>query len=260
MTLTTLALNGTPIEDLGLEISTLEGWHTIPERSYAKVALPLRRGNRVLTTGHTAAARTFAFRLAVTPSSVTDRSTRLDALAAQFAGLVAVTTADAPSRACYGLLQVMTVVGTGGPSFVLPEVYTDCTVICDDPLYYDLTAMITSITAGTRGALPQGTGPVRRMVVAVEGPCTDPVVILRDQTGAEAQRMTFSGGAVASDRSISIDCDAYTVSLEPDGTNLLQAGWLGASDTFFELRAPFTYTLECAEADLTVTTYRSWEN
>jgi hypothetical protein len=70
--------------------------------------------------------------------------------------------------------------------------------------------------------------------------------------------MTLTG-TLAAGESIVIDCDAYTITLEPDGTDLLQAGWLGASETFFELRPPSSYTLGCPQAALAVTFYRAWE-
>lgn len=257
MTLTTISLNGTPIEDLGLDIASLEQWHTITDRQYAKVQLPLRRGSKVLTTSQTVSARTLAMRFIVNPTSFTDRATRLDALAAQFNGLVTVTTADAPSRAVYGLLQTMNVTPIG-QSFVLPSVYADCSIVCDDPLWYDVDPVVTAITAGTQGSLVMGTGPVRKLVVTVNGAVVNPVVILRDQTATEVQRMTLTG-SIAAGKWVEIDCDAYSITLRPDGTNLLQAGWLGVAETFFELRQPFTYTLECSGANLTVEHFRSYE-
>lgn len=258
MTIQTVALNGTNIEDLGLSFVGMTGWHSITQRSYGKVALPLRRGQRVLSTSHTVAAREFGFQWIITPTDGdwTDRQTKIDSLAAQFTGLVTVTLADAPTRGCYGLLDTLDVNSIGG-AYILSGIKVDAKVVCDDPLFYDLTPVVTGITAGIRGAISMGTGPVRRMVVTVNGPVTNPVVILRDQTGTEAQRMTLTGTLGASTW-LAIDCDAYTIT-KSDGTNLLQAGWLGVGEAFFELRQPYTYTLACDTADLSVSHYRSYE-
>lgn len=260
MTLLTLALNGTNVEDLGLKPATSSGWHTIPQRTYAKLVQPLRRGFRVLSVSQTVAARELALRFISYPSSFTDRQTRMDALAAQFAGTVSITTADAPDRECFGLLQTMPVSSATGYPFVASyeAVYADCTIVCDDPLFYDTDPLVTAIPAATAVALSMGTGPIRKMVITVDGAVTNPVLILRDQSGVEAQRMTLTG-VIGAGQWLTIDCDAYTIT-RSDGLNALQAGWLGTGETFFELRPPFTYTLESATAVLSVSHFRSWEN
>ncbi|HEY9466791.1 MAG TPA: hypothetical protein VIR54_27030 [Vicinamibacterales bacterium] len=261
MTLTTVSLNGIAIEDLGLVLCGVDGWHDIPKRTYPTMQVPLIMGARAMASGSVVESRTLPLKFLVRPASFTNRQAQIDALVAQFPGTIEVATVDAPDRVSYGTLRGMTVT-TKFAAFANADVTADCQIECDDPLWYDRTPVLTWIPSGTRKWIVMGTGPARRMLIRVQGAATNPVVILRDQTGTEVQRMTLTG-APSSTQWIEINCDAaasggYMITRQPDGEDVIQDDWLGASETFFSLREPYQYTLECAQAALFVSHVRTW--
>ena len=254
--LTTIAIDGVPVEDAGLGLCGLGQWHDVTTRTYPTAQQPLRQGLRPVGSGSATEVRALDLRLLVSPTSVTDRQTKLDTLSDRFAGQVEVASADAPNRVCFGLLETMRVTSPWKP-FVNMSVYADARIVCHDPLWYDRDPQILWVATGTRVALPMGTGTVRRMVITAHGAATNPVFILRDQTGTEAQRMTLTG-APSSSQWVDADCDRYALTLQSAGTDLFAAGWLSVTETFLELRRPYSYTIECAQANLTVALYRSY--
>jgi hypothetical protein len=69
--------------------------------------------------------------------------------------------------------------------------------------------------------------------------------------------MTLTFGSLTAGEWIEIDCDAYTITSFPGAGDFLST--LGVGETFFELRPPSTFTLECAAAALQVEHFRSYE-
>jgi len=259
MTLTTFALDGTAIEDLGLSLASLTGLHDAPTRSPALVQPALTYGQRALSIGTTIDLRTIGFRLNLPATSFTNRQALVDAFVARFNAQVELVSADAPTRAAYGVLKSQ-VGSTPGKLFVNPVYQADIAFICPDPLWYDLNPVVTNVPAATTVALPIGTGPVRRLAITVLGTTTNPIVIiLRDQTGTEVQRMTLTAptGNLGASNWATIDCDRFTL-LKSDGTDLFTAKWLGATESWFHLLPPLTYAIECAQTALRVTHFRSY--
>ena len=263
MALTTVSLNGVPIEDLGLALSAIAGWHDAPKRTYSAVQLAGTIGQRAVSAGSTVDGRTFQFTFLVRPASFTDRDAQLAALIQRFPGLVEVTTADAPTKVCYGLLDAMPVTSRYKP-FVTNEVDAAVSVLCHDPRYWDKDAQLVNIPAGTTVALPQGTATSERLTITVEGATVNPVVlILTDQTGTEVQRMTLTApsGTLGASNWATIYCGPNASQpaksiLKSDGTDLYS--WLGETEDFFTLWEGSTYSLSCAQANLLVAVNRAY--
>lgn len=260
--LTTIAIDGTDLETLGLELNSVEALHSVVKRTLPAATLPLVPGQITLGLGVQYDPRRIPLRLNVNPSSFTDRQTKLDAITNQFAGPVAVTRVDSPTRALTARLEQIDVT-TPFRVFANAAVYADLALICDDPFYYDTTPVSTSISAGSAGAISMGTGPTHKLTYSI-APCTNPVVILRDQSAVEVQRMTFTG-TIPGGKTLDVNCalgpTGYTILQNSGATNRID--WLGSGETFFylELVPGVTgYTLECAQAALTVSHYRSYRN
>lgn len=277
MTLVTLSLNGSALEsDLGLVLVSDTGLRSIAQRTYPTVVLARIQGERIISSRARTAVRTITLRNLVRPTSFTDRTTKLDALAAYANKTVSLILVDAPARAISGRLvqQDVPLVAPGKP-WVHPEVYLDWQLICHDPYYYDTTPVSTSIAAGGAAAsLSMGTADAMRRIVITAtspspGPATNPVIILKDQSANEVARMTLTGvlyhtstATALQPVSIAIDCDAWTLTgTLKNGTTFDAVSWLGATETPFELHLTDTvtgYTLQCAQAALAVSHYRAY--
>lgn len=263
MTLTTLALNGVPIEDLGLSVVSASGIHDLPARTFTAVQPALGYGQRYLAIGTTVDPRQVTFRLNLPATSNTNRQTLVSSLLATFNGLVELSSADAPTLVAYGLVKSVAVASLG-KLFVNTPVVGDLVFVSPDALWYDRDPQILNVPAATTMPLPIANASVRRLSITVQGTTTNPiVVIVRDQTGAEIQRMTLtspSGNLGASNWAV-IDCDRFTIT-KSDGTDLFQAGWLGATESWFLLTptpSPTTnYSIECAQTALNVAYIRSY--
>lgn len=262
MTLTTIAFNGTDIESLGLVLVDETGLRDVVKRNRPTVTLPLVPGQRSLSVGSTLDPRRAPLRFDVKPTSFTDRQSKLDALVAMFPDPVAVTRVDSPNRACMMRLEQMPI-STPFKIYATLPIYGDLTLIGDDPYYYDTTAVTQSITAGSAGTLSMGTAPLHKLLFSI-APCTNPVVILRDQSSNELARMTFTG-TIPGGKTLDVDCTlgptGHTVILNSGGVDHLD--WLGQQDDFFLPRlgqGVTSVTLECAQANLSLTYYRSYEN
>ena len=248
MTLHSIALNGLSVEDdLGLYVSAISGFHDFPGRTYQSVTTPLEGGSRPLSIASTVDARKPTVTFLLLASSFTDRQARIDALAGLVNGQVELSLIDAPSRVMYGYMSGATV-SSPYKLFVTPEVDAALTFTAFDPLWYERNPTLTNIAAGTAASLPLGTGVVSRITITALGPSTGPrIYILRDQTGAEVQRMTVAGN-LSSSQTETIDCKAGTI-VDQSGASLFSNLTPGG---FFQFRPPRSFTLECAAAALRV--------
>ncbi len=265
--LTTIAFDGTPIEDpsIGLTLGdTATGLHDMVQRTRPTLVLPLVPGQLSQGVGSTLAQRSIQLSFLEAPTSFTDRQTKLDAIAALFpwGSTVQVTKVDAPGRALTARLQ-QAPIASKFKTFATAAVDVAATLVADDPYFYVTTAITQSITAGSRGAITMGTAPLHRMLYQI-APCTNPVVILRDQALNELARMTFTG-TIPGGKTLDADCSlgptGHTVILNAGGVDHLD--WLGATDDFFLFRlgnGVTGLTLECAQANLSLTYYPGFEN
>lgn len=269
MPLTTVAIDGTPIETLGLTVTPFapvgfDGWASVPKWTYQKVQIPTRPGMRVVSSGSSTDVRTMGLSLVVSPSgqmpaAFVDRAAKLDWVLSRIGeGLHEVTTIDAPGRVSYCLVEGMQV-SSRLQWFQEPSVRADIQLVANDPLWYDAEPVVTVVPAGQRKTLPVGTALTLRIVIEVLGAYTGPaVVIVRDHTGAEVQRNTLAGNLTSSEL-LSIDCDAGTLTKFSSGVATdVFSSTLGVTETWIRLLAGSGYTIECAQAPLVVRHYRAW--
>jgi len=267
MTLVTLATNNVPVEDRNYTLQAVDGFATVPQRTFQVVSGPLIVGGRVVAPGSSAAARTFNCQLLIRPTSLTDRQAVLDDFVAQHGGLIEVSKVDAPTRVCYGVLTQATVAqppGVASHPFARPESVIAGTITCDDPLYYARDPQLLNIAAGERRALTMGNAPLRRIQIVVFGAATNPTISLRDQTGTVVETMVLTGTLGATDY-LTIDCGFALQGgrsiTKSDGTDLLQAGWLSMPQTFFNPRPPMLNpTLESTAGAMRVQYVPAWWN
>jgi hypothetical protein len=257
MAIQTVSLNGINIESLSLAGVVFEGWAGVPRGEFGAIEQPLKQGQRPMSSNSKRAPRQVALRLHVAPTSYTDRNERLNEIVELVGGgQVELSTKDAPDKVCYGLLETMDV-QSRLQYYYETSVHADLRLICHDPMWYDRDPVLTYVPTGTRVEVTIGTGSLRRIKVSVLGAATNPILILRDQTGTEVQRMTLTGSP-SSSQWVEVDCDRYSITRQTDGLDAFQNGWLAATETFFELRTPYRYTIECAQANLVVAHYRSY--
>lgn len=258
MTLISVAINGTPVEDNGWSLTAEEGLRDVSQHNKAIVVVPQKMGQTALETGAQTAPRPVKLGFLIQPTSFTDRATKLDALYAALSGNFTITYVDSPTRQLTGRL-IQSQVTSPYKQYVNNPVFVNCDIICDDPLYYDSSSTTLNVTANTFGTVNIGTGDRdRKITISVTTACTNPVIILKDQGGTEVQRMTLTG-TIASGHSLTIDCDAKTI---VDGTTDVLS-YLGATEDFFDFRKVPTitsYSIGCVQSALTVVYYRSWWN
>ncbi|HXE82065.1 MAG TPA: hypothetical protein VN513_01890 [Gemmatimonadales bacterium] len=266
MTIQSVALNGVPIEDLGLGLSGISAWKDATKRTYQTAALAGGIGQVAISAGSQIDGRQFQLTFAVRPASFADRDAQLAALVARFPGLIEVSTIDAPTHVCYGLLESIPVTSPY-KAFVTGDVSAAVAITCADPRYFDRDAQLVNIPAGTTVALPSSPATTQRLIITVQGATTNPIVlILTDQTGAEVQRMTLTApsGTLGASNWLTIYCGknesqpAKTI-IKSDGTDLYS--WLGSTEDFFTLwesGAGTQYSLSCAQASLVVAMQRAY--
>lgn len=261
MSIATVTLNGTPVENYGLQLSDLTGWLDVAPRDFAPVTAPVRPGQIPLSTGSSMQPRSLGLKFYVQPSSLKDRRDKLSALFAQLSGQLEISTIEDPTKVCYGYL---TGAQTSSPfrPLLSPEVYSDVALTCFDPLWYDREPqMYGSPSSGTRVVLPIGSAPIRRLRYIISGAggvATNPVVILRSANGAERQRMTLTVGIGTNDYVV-IDCDAYTITKFTAGVPSAALSALASTESFFVIDdAGASMTLETSLGTLDVHYWRAY--
>lgn len=235
--LSTLTLNGLALEDYGLTVTDLQGWLTIPKRTFPTLVLPGYQGQRRFSQGSRTEARTLPLAWLSQPASLKAGRDLLNSTILLLSGLLEIATVDDPSKVCYGVL-VSADVTTFGVAMLAPGHDVAAQLICDDPLWYDATPQAVTVSApDTPVVLPMGSAPVRRSIIRINGPLAAGVTLIaKDATGAEFQRMTLtppSGVSVGANDYVDVDSDAYTITYVASGVASDARNWLGTNETFF---------------------------
>lgn len=252
----TLYLDGVESESLGLVPLRMAGWAGLPQFEFETVALPMVFGTRVVGASSNVAPRVFGFRMRVAADDLEARRTTLASVFARLGNRrIAVATVEDPTKVCYGLLSEAPVT-TPFKELLTPGVYADLQIVCHDPRWYDTAPIVTAVKAGTRGTLEMGGAPTEKLRLLVVGPATTPVVILRDHTGAEVQRMTFL--SLAADEYLDIDHETYTIDRYDSGIRTDGLPLLNADEDLFHVVEGGPYTVECAQGDLIVYHHRAY--
>lgn len=257
MPLTTIAFNGTPVEDLGFSAAALSGWLDIAERTYDAVDLLGHPGQRVVANTARFQPRAYNLTLYLSPSSLADRRTKLDTLFAAFPGVVALTTIEDSTRQCFGYLRRATTTPASRPFLAgQPQVGVACEFVCYDPLWYDVTPQaMTLSTPGTAYTIPVGNARSRRIVITISGAATpSPTVLtLKNSGGTTLQTMTLNS-TLAGGESWVVDC--YNGTITKSGASVLSI--LGTTDTFLEIDPTTAPTLTVSRGTATASVTRAW--
>jgi len=259
MSIATFTLNGIPVESLGVAVlASTSGWLDLSKRIYPTAAMPLRQGVQALSYSSMTDPRVWSLQSVVQATGFLDRRAKVNALYAALRGRIEVVSMEDPSKACYGVLtQAPT--HFQGIGMVTPDIDVMAEITCHDPLWYDLTPQSVTIAApNTPYVVPVGSEAMRRAIVTIQGPCTNPVLIMKNNAGVELQRMTFTL-TLTSAQYLVIDMDAYTATLS-DGTD--EADAMGVNDTYMAFDPADNPTIEIDVASGTaigtLTCYRAF--
>lgn len=204
-------LNGVDVAELGFGVARVEGFRRGPEAAWTSVSRPQMPG--AVPVGRTYAPRPIDIVGSIKGDSLEDLQERLDQLvglaAARqpceivLAGLNDAKKIEADFREPYVTEM------PGGQWAILLWDLSLSFVATRNPFWQELTATDIGPIQTTPVALPQGTGP-SYPVVRIAGPATDPVVIVRDRTGAEYGRMGFTA-TLSNGEYLVIDTRRFTV-------------------------------------------------
>lgn len=193
MPLTTVAINGVPIEDYGIGPIALEEWLAPPRPKYGEVSPVGRMGSIATVRGLTWEPRRLRLGVQTTNATATTLAAgrlAVDAWHKALQGLLEVETIDAPGRVCYGVFEGGAV-DTFGIKLLSPLLQSVGEIVCRDPRYFDRSPVSVSAAAATRVAIPVGSAPGVVKII-VYGAATNPTVTLRDRNGATIAQMRFT--------------------------------------------------------------------
>jgi hypothetical protein len=262
MTLVTVSINGTPVEDLGFFPTNLVDWLSLPVRTFQTADVMNVDGQVPLSYASRTGTRQLGLGLyAQSPSSLTDRRDKLNELWRAFNGLVEVCCVDDPNKVCYGLLTAGPVRAASAPASLLsgqPQAQADVTVVCHDPLWYARNPAIASVGAvNVPVPLPIGTSSarIRNMTVTLYGAVTpSPTVItLKNASGTELARWTLSQTLTASQYVQFVRSQrGFSVTMYSGGVATDWIQYLGASESFFDIDPQDLPTIETTRGTLAV--------
>ena len=245
---TTIALNGVPVENYGLTPGALAGWISGPKFTHTTAQILGRAGQVVTSTYAASAPRTVTFTGYLSPTSLSDRRAKLDAILRALSGRVEITTVDDPLRCVYGYLTDMTV-RTVGPALLAgqPIAYVDVELTCYDPLWYDVAPRTLALpVVGTAYVIPlAATSVVRRSTLTIYGSVTNPAVTVRSASGVVLAQFRLTGTLTSSESVVvENDPDIATITKWSSGTATDVWSWLNASDWLLSLDPADAATIE----------------
>jgi hypothetical protein len=199
-----VTVNRKPLEAFGLVPINLEEWLSAPSVTYGTVVPAGRMGSIATVAGASYAPRPLMLGVR-TNSATTDEEARaiLDAWYLHCQGMLEICIQDDPSKVCYGLFEA-SAGGVEGIKLLSPKLTTIGKITCHDPFWYRPAPTSFGAAAGTRVVVPVGSA-TSRLHLAIAGPYTDPILILRNRSGTEIDRMPFTD--TAADSSIFLDLD-----------------------------------------------------
>lgn len=262
MSLTTIAVNGVPVEDYGVEPIRYERWLAPPARRYSAVSLVGRVGAAPSTRGSSYEPRALVLGVRPTTATATSLMAGRDALGAWYAacqGLLEIESIDRPGRVCYGLFEGAED-SPFGLTLVSPQVDAVGRITCYDPLWYDRQPTVVGVAEDTRLTVPVGTAPGRYRF-AIVGAATAPTVTLRTRAGAVIETMRFDQDsfALASTDVLTVDWLASSpVQKVSSGVASDVFDALNPDDSFLEIDPDDGPTLEVDDGSLILTAWRGW--
>jgi len=194
-------------------------------------------------------------------------STRADFIAKRRAlmralslGPIALVLPDQPDLEFRGSIDALPVTPISPD---LDQLAADITIsiTCPDPYAYDLLTSSVSLSAAP-APVPMGDGRTLPRIM-IEGPATDPILILKDYSGDEVARMDFTGTVLAGDESLVIDTYSQTV-VDQDGVNAIHlyvastSTWPRLLPAYADLAAEDWPTIELTDGSGELVYRRAW--
>ncbi len=199
-------LDDRPLTDTVRDVLTVDG----ALAPAVAIAAPIARPNAAAQFGSsvTVNARQITVGLDVWPDSLPDRVTAMDAIARRIAGLRLFRMTDSPTRELY---VVCTDVKVEFYHIAIPRCYVALTFTAVDPTRYEREARVVALTT-SRAAVPIGTQSSSPMLYlyGASPSVVNPVVIVRNASGMETQRLTLTV-TLATNDALVIDCARQTI-------------------------------------------------
>jgi hypothetical protein len=149
-----LAINGWPIETLGLRLVNISPWLAGAQLTRAVVAMPGYSGG-VPSPFATVTSRILTLESIVQPTSMAHRLQLLDQYADALDGLLEIESVDAPDRVLYGTYQANGV-EVSVPRFVEVQAALRTEILCADGAKYDREPSAIALST-TPTPIPLGT-------------------------------------------------------------------------------------------------------
>lgn len=235
MPVTTVAINGTNVELLGLSPGNLGGWLNGPAFEHLTSPVVGRYGLSVTGANVAAAPRDITFSAYLAGSTLADRRAKLTALAKTLTGRLEITVADETTRSIFGYLARMPV-RTIGPGLLAeqPVAVVDVVIRCFDPVWYATTAttMSTAVPSTPLSFSTDGSAPYRRTQLTLNGAMSGEVTItLKTGGGATTALLRLTGTLTGSEYVvIDLDPDVATVTRWSAGVGTDVISWLNSAD------------------------------
>jgi hypothetical protein len=202
-------INGRPVTDLVYQILVLEG-HLAPSIPRAS-AVTVAQAGGVFGSVVTVDPRRITVGLDVRPTSLPDRQAVMDALKRRLTrDLLEIETDDLPGRIVRATAEPPTVEFYTG-AYANPALYLGLSFVAPDPARIDVQPLVYGLSSA-RTACPIGTDTVAPRLWLYGGApsVVNPVVVVRDHTGAEVMRLTLTVTLAAGD-ALAIDAAAQTI-------------------------------------------------
>lgn len=223
-----MRINRRPITDLVYQILVLDG-HLAPSLPRAST-VTLAQAGGLHGSVVTVDPRRITVGLDVRPSSLVDRQAVMDSLKRRLSrGLLEIETDDLPGRFVRATCDGVTVEFYTG-AYANPVIYVALQFTAPDPARLDIEPLVYGLSTA-RTACPVGTDTVapRVWLYGASPSVVNPVLIVRDHTGAETMRLTLTG-TLATNDALVIDgaaqtLDRYVAGVLQTGT-AAGLGWL----------------------------------
>jgi hypothetical protein len=238
-----MRINGRPLADLVYQILVMDG-HLAPTVPRA-ASVTLAQSAGVFGSVVTVDPRRITVGLDVRPSSLADRQAIMDSLKRRLArGLLEIETDDLPGRVVRAVAETPTVEFYTG-AYANPVVYVGLSFLAADPVRVDVQPLVYGLSTA-RTPCPIGTETVapRLWLYGASPSVVDPVVIVRDHTGAEVLRLTLTLTLAAGDV-LAIDC--ATQQIDRTVAGVLQTGAAAGLGTLTAGRFPVLDPSDAAE-------------
>lgn len=201
MSLLTLAVNGKPVEDYGLNLIDIQGHLSMVPVQYSTVPLQGAMGANLSAQGIAYGPRPWVVGVAVKqPTTLTAARTALGAWYLATQGMVEWETIDAPGKVFYGVMTSSVGDVDGAVASIKlsnPALVSVGAVTGPDPFWYDRSPIAIGGATNQRVVVPSGTAPsVVRLWVA--GAYTTPTLTVRNRGGDPLCQMRFTDTTASS--------------------------------------------------------------